>query len=274
LSVYTNGEKTINCVIKLLPIPKPANITLTRHTLRGRGGLLLWERSESEVWLDDAELWEENLGLLVGNWRGDDDVVSWDPVDWGGDTVLIGGLERVDDTEDLGGVAASGGWVGEDETDSLLWVNDEDGTDGESDALLIDVGGILVINHVVGKSDLTLLVTNDWELEISSGDLIDVLDPSSVRVNGVGGKTNQLDATLGELWLELGESSELGGADWSVILWVGEEDYPLVADELVEVDWAIGGLSLEVWGGRAETKWGSSLRHDEYVIERLVVGMK
>lgn len=48
-------------------------------------------------------------------------------------------------------------------------------------------------------------------------------------------------------WLKLGESSELGGADWSVVLWVGEENNPLVTNELVEIDWAGSGLGLEIW---------------------------
>lgn len=50
--------------------------------------------------------------------------------------MLVGGLEGVDDTEDLGGVTAGGGGVGQDETDLLVGVDDEDGADGESDAWL------------------------------------------------------------------------------------------------------------------------------------------
>ena len=75
----------------------------------------------------------------------DDDVVTGDPVDGGGDLVLVAGLQRVDDTEDLGGVAAGGGRVGEDGADGLLGVDDEDGADGEGDALGVDVGGVLVV---------------------------------------------------------------------------------------------------------------------------------
>jgi hypothetical protein len=107
--------------------------------------------------------------------------------------------------------------------------------------------------HVVCVCDLTFLVANDWELEAAAGDLIDILNPSSVALNGVCGETDELDTTLGELRLELGESTELGGADWGVVLWVGEENDPVVANELVEVDWASGGLGLEVRGDRAQT---------------------
>lgn len=78
----------------------------------------------------------------------DNDIVTGNPVDGGGDLVLVTGLERVDDTEDLGGVAAGGGRVGQDETDGLLGVNDEDRADGESNALLVNVGGVLVVEPV------------------------------------------------------------------------------------------------------------------------------
>lgn len=105
-----------------------------------------------------------------------------------------------------------------------------------------------MVEHVVKVGNLALLVANDWKLEVGAGDLIDVLDPSSVAVDSVCGQTDQLNATSSELWLKLGESSKLSCADWGVILWVGEKDNPLVANELVEVDWTVGRLSLEIWG--------------------------
>ena len=79
-------------------------------------------------------------------------------------------------------------------------------------------------------------------------------------LNSVGRETDQLDTTLGELRLELGESTELSGADGGVVLGVREEDDPVVADELVEVNVSLGGLGLEVGGGRAQTKRSRS-RH-------------
>jgi len=73
--------------------------------------LVLWQRGISEVWLNDAELGEQGLGLLVLDAGVHNDIVTRDPVDRGGDAVLVTGLERVYDTENLGGVAASGGGV-------------------------------------------------------------------------------------------------------------------------------------------------------------------
>lgn len=65
-----------------------------------------------------------------------------------------------------------------------------------------------------------------------------------MRLDSIGRKTDQLDTTLGELRLELSESTELGSADGSVVLGVGEQNHPVVADELMEVDGTVGGLCL------------------------------
>lgn len=109
-----------------------------------------------------------------------------------------------------------------------------------------------MVNHVVGEGNLAVLVANDGERDLGASNLIDILDPALVGVDGVGRETNQLGSTLGELWLELREGTELGGADGSVVLGVREEDNPLVANPLVEVDGALGGLGLEVGGNCAQ----------------------
>ena len=108
--------------------------------------------------------------------------------------------------------------------------------------------------HVIKVSDLALLVGDDGELDIAASNLANVLDPTLVASQGVGRKANQLGTTLGELGLKLGEGAELGGADRGVVLGVGEEDDPVVADELVEVDGASGGLGLEVRRDGAEAE--------------------
>jgi hypothetical protein len=67
-------------------------------------------------------------------------------------------------------------------------------------------------------------------------------------------QTNELDTTSSELGLELGESTELSGTDGGEIIGVGEEDSPLVTNELVEADRAVGGVGLEVRGSGAQTE--------------------
>jgi hypothetical protein len=111
-------------------------------------GICLWKGSESEVRLDDAELGEELSSLVVLDAGVDDDVVTRKPVNGGGDSVLVTGLKRVDDSENLGRVSAGGGRVGEDGSDDLLRINDEDGSDGEGNTLLINVGGVLVVDPI------------------------------------------------------------------------------------------------------------------------------
>merc|ERR1712225_26736 len=110
--------------------------------------------------------------------------------------------------------------VGENGSDNLLGVNDEDGADGESYALLIDIRGVLVVDHVVLQGNLSVLVSNDREVQVAATDLVDVLDPVSMAVNGVGGKTDQLDTSLGELGFQFCESSKLSGAHWCEIFWM------------------------------------------------------
>ena len=72
--------------------------------------------------------------------------------------MLVTSLERVDNAQDLGGVTASAGRVREDGADGLLGVDDEDRADGESNALGVNVGGILVVDPsiIISLSSLDL----------------------------------------------------------------------------------------------------------------------
>lgn len=121
--------------------------------------------------------------------------------------------------------------------------------------------------HIIRVCNLPLLVANNGELERAAADLVDVLDPSTVALDRVCRKTDQFDPPLCELGLELCESAQFSRADWGIILRVREEDDPIVADELMEVNRPAGGLSLEVGSSAAKAERLRSLvlRHLEGV---------
>jgi hypothetical protein len=100
------------------------------HLLRN-GSLLFWQRSKSEVWLDNSDLRPDLLGIFSLDTWVNNDVLARYPVDWSSNLVLVTGLQAVDDAEHLGAVAAGGSWVGENGANGLLWVNDKDRADGE-----------------------------------------------------------------------------------------------------------------------------------------------
>jgi hypothetical protein len=50
----------------------------------------------------------------------------------------------------------------------------------------VDVGGVLVVNHVELVGDLALGVGDDGEGELRAGNLVNVLDPGLVGLGAVG----------------------------------------------------------------------------------------
>jgi hypothetical protein len=160
----------ISCVISSSTHILPLLLSLLPYSsssLNSRGSLLLWQRGKSKVWLDNAELREQSLGLLVLDAGVDNHIITRNPVDRGGDSVLIASLEGVDDAEDLGGVAAGGCWVGHDEADGLLGVDNEDRADGERNALGVDIGSILVVNPIVRCQFGAFWNLAEWETNMS-----------------------------------------------------------------------------------------------------------
>ena len=66
-------------------------------------------------------------------------------------------------------------------------LTDEHSPNGERKSLGIDIGLVLVIEHTVKGRDVSVLITNDWEFEVSTSKVIYVLDPSVVGVDVVCG---------------------------------------------------------------------------------------
>jgi len=64
-------------------------------SLNGSRSLFLWQRSVSKIWLYDSEVREKSLGLLILDAWVYNNIVTWDPVDRSGDSVLVTSLERI-----------------------------------------------------------------------------------------------------------------------------------------------------------------------------------
>jgi len=173
---------------------------------------------------------EEDLCLIVADRGMDNDIFALLPVNWGGDAVLVTELERVNDPQDLVKVSAGGGRVGNSQTDDFLRVDDEHGSDGEGNTLGVDVGGILVVQHVIQGSNRTVLVGDDGVGDMGWANLaskrLDVLDPSVVLFEAIGGEAKKLHATSGKFLRTTSDFAKLGGANGGKVIRVGEENGP------------------------------------------------
>ena len=203
-------------------------ISLTRRPssdaapTRGRSSLV--NLSVAQVRLDDAVAREQLVGLGLLDAVGNDDVLARDPVNGRGHLVLVAELQRVDDAQHLGGVAARRGRVGQDGADLLGRVDEEDGADGQGAGCCgrcwSGPGSRSFFHprvstscserearskkfedtvkerkkgrrgernsHVVEVGHLAVRVRNDGELDIAARHLGNVLDPAGVPLGGVG----------------------------------------------------------------------------------------
>src|SRR5437763_953004 len=83
-----------------------------------------------------------------------------------------------------------------------------------------------------------------------------VARPALVRVDGIDAEADRLHVALVELGLQLRDVTELGRADRREVTRMREEDPPLVAQPLVELDLAIGRIGGEVRRGVSEAQHG------------------
>ena len=168
--------------------------------------------------------------------------------------MLITRLQTIQHTQNLGGIPTRRRRVAQNQANRLLRIDDENRANRKRNTFLIDIGGILVVQHIVQQRDLALLIAYYGKLEVATRNLVDVLDPLLVRLDGVGGEADELCVAARKFWFELCEGTEFGGADGGAVGRVREEDCPLVADELVKVDGAGGGFGFEVRGGAAQAE--------------------
>ena len=212
------------------------------------GPLLLRLRGCAQVGLYRLVAREDFGGVVVGDGGGDDDVVALLPIGRGGYLVLGGELHGVKHAEDLIEVAAGGHGIGHLQLDLLIGADDIDHAHGGvvgGGAAFAAIAGVAG-EHVVELGYLEFGVADDGEVDLGAGDVFDVLGPLRVVFDAVDGEAEGLYAAGGELSFERADGAELGGANGSEVLGVREEDDPVVADELVEVDGALRGFGGEV----------------------------
>ena len=100
--------------------------------------------------------------------------------------------------------------------------------------------------------------------------LLDIAQPTGVAVDRVDAQADELRVALRELGLDFGHVPELRRAHRREILRMGKQNRPAVADPLVEVDGALGGLRLEIRRGVVDAKrhGRSPCRKDERDVEK------
>ena len=188
-------------------------------------------------------LGEDLLGIISGDGGDDNTLVSLVPVNGGGNLVVDGHLERVENTVDLVEVAAGGGGVGDNGLNFLVGADEEDRADGQRKTGLLEVG---LVQHSPSSGDLAVGVRDDGVVEVGLGHVVDILDPRLVVANRVDRETGNNAVSSGELGLHLGETAELGGTDGGEVLGVRAEESPLALNVLVPLEGTQLGLALEV----------------------------
>lgn len=94
----------------------------------------------------------ENIGVIVR------------PIGRSGNTLFVAELKGLDASYDFVHVASHACGVVETEHEFVLWVDDEHGTDGERQGLLVGCAGI---DHAVSHGDGAVGIADDWEFDLN-----------------------------------------------------------------------------------------------------------
>ena len=142
----------------------------------------------------------ELLPCILGAYgRRHNHVTSDLPIHRCRDPLFIAGLQTVYHPQNLGRVPSHARRIHHRQPHFLRRIDDEHAADRERDSFRVDVAQILLVDHVVQPGDLAVGVGDDGELEISAGNIVDILDPSVVGTKVVGGEADHLDAAAGEV---------------------------------------------------------------------------
>jgi hypothetical protein len=137
----------------------------------------------AQVRLDLAHFTKLLLGIRGTDRGRHDDIIANGPVDRGSYTLLITGLQGVDNPQNLRGVSARRGGVHHGQADLLAGVDNEHGANSKRDFLLPDA---ILVDHVVEEGNFAVGIGDDRELDFGRTNFVNVLDPLVVGTELVG----------------------------------------------------------------------------------------
>lgn len=100
--------------------------------------------------------------------------------------MLVPSLQRIHHTQYFGRIPAGRGRIRKYQTNGLLRINNENASDGKGNPFGVDIGRILMIEHIICIRNFTLLVANDREGQFASRNLVNILDPAAMRFDRIG----------------------------------------------------------------------------------------
>src|SRR5207248_10082117 len=170
-------------------------------------------RDDSKIWLGRfPALRITPLRLLVGNRAGDDNVLSWQPVDRRSHLMLRGQLKRIDHSQHFIEISASCHWVDKYELDFLVWSDDVNITHSRVIGRFARFRVALGIRgqHPIEFCHVEIGIPDDrviWRVTLS---LLNVLRPSFVFARRINRQSDDLYIPPVELWLYFRPVTELG----------------------------------------------------------------
>jgi hypothetical protein len=178
----------------------------------------------------------------------------------------VGQLQRINDPENFSRIAACASGVVNNGANNFLGIDEEYCADGQCHTLRIDVCCILVIDHIVQVCDLAGLIGDDRECQFAIGDLIDILDPPLMGLEGVCTVSKDFNTAFIEFGLEFSygaklvsmrsiEGGYLSSAHGSKVFGMGEENGPAVCDKLVEPDRSLSCLCFKVGSDASQSQF-------------------
>lgn len=127
------------------------------------------------------------------------------PVGWAHFSVLLEGLESLNQSEDFVNISSDWWVIHGDVTDILLWIDDESSSEVESS---IQVHNAIVLsNNVVG-------IRKQWDVDTSQTSFLTwSVDPGQVSETGINRNTDDLSTDLSEVLSLVREGNDFSGAD-------------------------------------------------------------